>query len=89
MAAFNSKQYELTVQNIINDIEENAVTETERILPLCIQLEDYAREHEMEELYAYAQYSRALCLYLNNQLEESLSYYVNCVLILEETEQWE
>lgn len=88
MAELDARQYESTVQNLIKQIDEKRLSNPAEAIPVCVELEEYALANNIGELYGYAQYWRALCLYLLNHLEQSFSYFSNAVLTLEETGQW-
>ena len=88
MSVLDIQSLEPSARELVDRIEQDKMRNPETVLKDVEILEEYAQTREKEDLYAYALFSKAFCLYYLNDTENSFLICERALKPLMETGQW-
>ena len=89
MSVLDLQSMEPSIQELVDRIEQNKSSDPEAVLRQIGQLQEYAESEGKTDLYAYALFSEAYCLYRVNNTVQSFLVCEKAIKPLIESKQWE
>lgn len=89
MSVLDLQSLDPYTREMVDQIERGRVSDPEQTEEVSDRLIDYAQKQGMTDVYAYALFSKAYCLYILNDLSQSYYTFERALQPLQQTSQWD